>query len=116
MECFSAPLQPSELQAIKRVVSEKLHPQVGLRRDPNSSAPAGTLSLALRGFLCLHALFIERGRIETTWTVLRCFGYGDNLELREDQVPPLLVQDLSAPDQVETTENPLPSLFPPNLP
>ena len=27
--------------------------------------------LSLPGFLFLHALFIERGRLETTWAVLR---------------------------------------------
>jgi Ras family protein T1 len=27
---------------------------------------------------------MERGRHETTWTVLRKFGYGDDLDLRED--------------------------------
>ena len=27
--------------------------------------------LTLQGFLFLHALFIERGRLETTWAVLR---------------------------------------------
>lgn len=35
------------------------------------------------GFIFLHTLFIQRGRLETTWTVLRTFGYGDDLTLRE---------------------------------
>jgi hypothetical protein len=30
--------------------------------------------LTLAGFLFLHSLFIERGRLETTWTVLRSYG------------------------------------------
>lgn len=30
--------------------------------------------LTLQGFLFLHALFIERGRLETTWAVLRRCG------------------------------------------
>ena len=42
------------------------------------------LGLTFAGFLFLHALFIERGRIETTWTVLRKFGYNDVLKLGDD--------------------------------
>jgi Ras family protein T1 len=54
--------------------------------------------LTLTGFLFLHALFIERGRLETTWTVLRKFGYNDEIELRDDV---LLCPSLKrAPDQV----------------
>ncbi|CAD6934271.1 unnamed protein product [Tilletia controversa] len=30
--------------------------------------------LTLLGFLYLHTIFIQRGRLETTWTVLRSFG------------------------------------------
>ena len=35
--------------------------------------------LTLKGFLFLHALFIEKARTETVWTVLRAFGYDDEL-------------------------------------
>lgn len=45
-------------------------------------------SLTLRGFLFLHRLFIQRGRHETTWTVLRKFGYNDNLQLSKDYLFP----------------------------
>ena len=40
------------------------------------------------GFLFLHTLFIQRGRHETTWTVLRKFGYDDNLQLNQDYIWP----------------------------
>lgn len=46
--------------------------------------------LTLPGFLFLHALFIERGRLETTWAVLRKFGYSDELRISElilDETP-----------------------------
>lgn len=43
------------------------------------------------GFLFLHTLFIQRGRHETTWTVLRTFGYDDDLELNQDYLFPLSV-------------------------
>eukprot|EP00897_Mesotaenium_endlicherianum_P008582 jgi/Mesen1/7752/ME000407S06972 len=85
--CFSAPLQPSELAGVKRVVADKVSEGVCER------------GLTLTGFLYLHALFIERGRLETTWTVLRVFGYSDALDLRPDYVnaPPSLAA--AAPDQ-----------------
>lgn len=35
------------------------------------------------GFLYLHTIFIQRGRLETTWTVLRKFGYAEDLRLTE---------------------------------
>ena len=86
MKCFNAPLQPSEVVGVKKVVAEKL---------PEGVNENG---LTLTGFLFLHALFIERGRLETTWTVLRKFGYDDEVKLRDD-----LLQTPSfkrAPDQV----------------
>ncbi|CAG8461994.1 8997_t:CDS:10 [Acaulospora morrowiae] len=71
-KCFNAPLQQQELEGVKEVVKEH--------------EPAGVNEVGLTelGFLFLHTLFIQRGRLETTWTVLRKFGYGDDLSLRED--------------------------------
>jgi Ras family protein T1 len=40
--------------------------------------------LTLPGFLFLHTLFIERGRLETTWQVLRRFGYDFSMHLSQD--------------------------------
>ncbi|RAL54860.1 unnamed protein product [Cuscuta campestris] len=75
VKCFNAPLQPAEIVGVKRVVKEKI--------------PAGVndIGLTLTGFLFLHALFIEKGRLETTWTVLRKFGYNDEIKLRGDCLP-----------------------------
>ncbi|CAI9297232.1 unnamed protein product [Lactuca saligna] len=84
VRCFNAPLQPSEIVDVKRVVQEKV-PE-GVNR----------LGLTLKGFLYLHALFIEKGRLETTWTVLREFGYNDDLELEKENLP---VPSEKAPDQ-----------------
>lgn len=42
----------------------------------------------IAGFLYLHLLFIERGRHETTWTVLRKFGYNENVKLGEEYLYP----------------------------
>lgn len=54
--------------------------------------------LTLPGFLFLHALFIERGRLETTWAVLRKFGYNNELRLSEDALN--VISFSRAPDQV----------------
>ncbi|KAH6818841.1 MIRO-related GTP-ase 1 [Perilla frutescens var. frutescens] len=89
VRCFNAPLAPAEIVGVKSVVREKL--------------PEGVneLGLTLTGFLFLHALFIEKGRIETTWTVLRKFGYNDDLKLRDDY---LSIPRKKPPDQsVELT-------------
>lgn len=53
--------------------------------------------LTLPGFLFLHALFIERGRLETTWAVLRKFGYNEELRLSEEALN--VVNFSRAPDQ-----------------
>lgn len=46
------------------------------------------LPLPCTGFLFLNTLFIQRGRHETTWTILRRFGYSDSLELTADYLCP----------------------------
>ncbi|XP_071920549.1 mitochondrial Rho GTPase 1-like isoform X2 [Coffea arabica] len=84
VRCFNAPLQPAEIVEVKRVVQEKLGEGVN------------DLGLTLTGFLYLHALFIEKGRLETTWTVLRKFGYDDEIKLRD---PYLSIPFKKAPDQ-----------------
>ncbi|KAJ3223966.1 ERMES complex Ca(2+)-binding regulatory GTPase gem1 [Clydaea vesicula] len=71
-KCFGSPLQRQELESIKEVVKE------------NEADGVNEKGLTQRGFLYLHNLFIQKGRLETTWTVLRRFGYGDDLSLRED--------------------------------
>ncbi|KAF9978524.1 ERMES complex Ca(2+)-binding regulatory GTPase gem1 [Actinomortierella ambigua] len=89
IKCFNAPLQLQELEAVKEVVKE---------HEPEGVNDTG---LTETGFLYLHTLFIQRGRLETTWTVLRKFGYGDDLTLRESflcpriEVPPDCSVELS---------------------
>lgn len=54
--------------------------------------PGATSPLPSRaGFLFLNTLFIQRGRHETTWTILRRFGYSDSLELTPDYLFPAWV-------------------------
>ncbi len=58
------------------------------------------MGLTLPGFLFLHALFIERGRLETTWAVLRKFGYDNDLLLSAEVLDQVNLQH--APDQVRS--------------
>ncbi len=44
--------------------------------------------LTEEGFLYLHTVFIQRGRQETTWAVMRKYGYGEDLKLREEFLYP----------------------------
>jgi Ras family protein T1 len=88
VHCFNAPLRTEELAGVKQVVSEKC---------PEGIARNG---LTLKGFLFLHALFIERGRLETTWTVLRRFGYDNKLHLRADVIARGALPTTATPDQV----------------
>ncbi|KZV93467.1 mitochondrial Rho GTPase [Exidia glandulosa HHB12029] len=71
-KCFDAPLQQQEVEGIKAMVRE--HDPSGVRGDEG---------LTEVGFLYLHTMFIQRARLETTWTVLRKFGYGEDLKLTE---------------------------------
>ncbi|SAM07603.1 hypothetical protein [Absidia glauca] len=88
-KCFNAPLQQHELDGVKDVVRE--HDPAGVNEN----------GLTEVGFSYLHSLFIQKGRLETTWTVLRKFGYGDDLSLREDfllpsfEIPPECSVELS---------------------
>ncbi|XP_025225938.1 mitochondrial Rho GTPase 2 isoform X1 [Theropithecus gelada] len=78
--CFGHPLAPQALEDVKTVVCRNVAGGVWEDR------------LTLDGFLFLNTLFIQRGRHETTWTILRSFGYSDTLELTADYLfPPLHV-------------------------
>lgn len=112
-KCFDAPLQSQELEGIKDLVVQA--PIAGHRfpydhlSASGSTSSAGVTSpningkhsppkrahphlrddsLTLSGFLYLHTLFIQRGRLETTWTVLRTFGYGSDLTLEDSFIKP----------------------------
>lgn len=51
--------------------------------------PEGVNSLGLTypGFIHVHHMFLEKGRTETVWAVLREFGYDNDLKLRDDFLP-----------------------------
>ncbi|KAF8919048.1 EF hand associated-domain-containing protein [Mucidula mucida] len=75
-KCFDAPLQLQELEGIREMVQQ--HDEGGVRDG----------GLTEDGFLYLHTIFIRRGRLETTWTVLRKFGYAEDLRLTEEFLSP----------------------------
>lgn len=78
VRCFNAPLQAEEITGVKKVVRDKMPHGVNAK------------GFTLPGFLFLNALFIERGRMETTWAVLRQFGYNDQLRISDtilDEMP-----------------------------
>ncbi|KAL5018123.1 hypothetical protein ScPMuIL_003845 [Solemya velum] len=74
--CFNAPLHPQALEDVKSIVRRNISD--GIMEN----------SISLKGFLFLHTLFIQRGRHETTWTVLRSFGYDDRLQLTKEFLSP----------------------------
>ncbi|KAK6625968.1 hypothetical protein RUM43_006267 [Polyplax serrata] len=74
--CFNVPLQPQILEDVKSAIRKNLSD--GLERN----------CITLNGFLLLHCLFIQKGRNETIWTVLRKFGYDDKLNMSKDYLYP----------------------------
>ncbi|XP_057311662.1 mitochondrial Rho GTPase 1-A-like [Hydractinia symbiolongicarpus] len=76
--CFRNSLPTHGLQEVKNIVQR------------NMDEGVTDVGVTLPGFLFLHTLFIQKGRQETTWTALRRFGYGDNLEIKEDYLVPTL--------------------------
>jgi len=70
--CFGARLQPTDIEDVKSMLEAE-----GPRR-------VTTGGITFDGFLSIHKRFIQRNRAETSWLVLRQFGFNDSLEL---QVP-----------------------------
>ncbi|KAI6652032.1 Mitochondrial Rho GTPase 1-A isoform X3 [Oopsacas minuta] len=88
---FDTGLSEQQLFKMKNFVEQSC--QGGLREG----------NLTLQGFLFVQQSFIEMGRHESTWAVLRKFGYNTHLELREDYLYPLPV--LPPGSHVELSSN-----------
>lgn len=69
MNYFENVLMLQVLDEVKSVIAQNI--AGGIEND----------CITIKGFIFLHCLFIQRGRNETTWTVLRKFGYDESLEL-----------------------------------
>lgn len=80
-QCFDAPLQAEELAGIKDVVLAASLDEPGIIDGGLTEA----------GFLFLQTYFIQKGRLETCWKILRTFGYGEDLTLREKFLYPRYV-------------------------
>ncbi|GAA5820860.1 hypothetical protein JCM3770_007272 [Rhodotorula araucariae] len=74
---FDAPLQARELEGVREVV-EQMTDGAGVEQG----------ALNEEGWLALHTYFVQKGRLETTWKALRCFGYGEDLMLRDEFLYP----------------------------
>jgi hypothetical protein len=75
--CYGVPLAPGEVADVLRTVGERL---------PQGVTPRGGLSLV--GFLYTQALLLQHGRCDAVWAALRAFGYGPQLTLQLDALPP----------------------------
>jgi hypothetical protein len=67
--CFGQPLTPDELGSVRAMVAERM------------ADGLGEGGLLFPGFMYLHTLFLTRGRLESTWAVLRMFGYDGRLHI-----------------------------------
>ncbi|XP_018401868.1 PREDICTED: mitochondrial Rho GTPase isoform X2 [Cyphomyrmex costatus] len=76
--CFNTPLQPQVLEDVKAVLSKNICD--GICNG----------CVTMKGFMYLQCLFIQRGRNETTWAVLRKFGYDNELQMSKEYVHPSL--------------------------
>lgn len=77
--CFDAPLSRDSLEDVKIVIRKNIENGVSANN-----------CITLSGFLYLHNLFMQRGRSHTTWTVLRKFGYNEDLKIASDFLHPPL--------------------------
>ncbi|XP_014212951.1 mitochondrial Rho GTPase [Copidosoma floridanum] len=76
--CFNTPLQPQVLEDVKAVLSKNI--EDGIHNG----------FVTIKGFMFLQCLFIQRGRNETTWAVLRKFGYDNDLQMSKDYINPFI--------------------------
>ena len=63
-------------------------PASSSQTTPTATPTGKVTGLTELGFLYLHTIFIQKGRMETTWTVLRKFGYAEDLRLTEEFLNP----------------------------
>ncbi|XP_065199463.1 mitochondrial Rho GTPase isoform X2 [Planococcus citri] len=77
--CFDTPLRKEAMQDIKTIISKNI----------NGGISSNNM-ITLAGFLFLHNLFMQRGRSQTTWAVLRRFGYQENLDISKEYLYPKL--------------------------
>lgn len=88
-KCFGSPLSDNDLDSIKDAI-QKLSPE-----------SINEKGIDQNGFITLNKIYVERGRHETVWIILRTFHYTDSLSLRDSflhpkfDVPPYTSAELS---------------------
>lgn len=99
--CFNIPLQPQVLEDVKAVLSKNIQDGIcsgcvtlkGILHIVFSNNRHRNTFFSFIGFMYLQCLFIQRGRNETTWAVLRKFGYDNELQMSKEYIYPLLVHN-----------------------
>lgn len=81
-------MQRADLAQLKTIVED------------NVPEGVNSLGFTLPGFIYIHNMFLKKGRTETFWAVLRKFGYGNDLKLRDDL---FIAPSKQASDQVILT-------------
>ena len=90
LKCFGINIQPYALNEVKSVIKKK------------ASDGLVNQNLTLKGFLILNTLFVEKGRHETIWRILKHFGYDRLLNISKDYVPK--IQRYDANCSIELTQ------------
>lgn len=75
VRCFGIPLMPSHSRGLIKFVQERCP----LRVKENG--------LTVDGFLVLITKIIKQGKLKTLWTMLRTFGYNNDLRLVDEMIP-----------------------------
>ncbi|KAF8091864.1 hypothetical protein N665_0433s0031 [Sinapis alba] len=75
VRCFDIPLMPYHSRALIKCVQE---------RCPEGVKENG---LTIDGFLVLITKLIKDGTIKTLWTILRTFGYNNDIRLADEMIP-----------------------------
>jgi Ras family protein T1 len=77
LKCFGVSLNSVSLQEVKALLNTNTNANERNEHLLNNQ-------VTLNGFLFLHTLFFKKGRQETSWTVLKKFGYDKNLSLNHE--------------------------------
>lgn len=83
---FSKTLAPADLDHIKRSVAPQQQPSA----DASLTEPETPKGITMPGFILLNQMFVEKGRHETLWMILRKFHYADSLTLADSFLHPRL--------------------------
>lgn len=89
--CFDSPFQHQVIDEVKLILIHTVENGI-----INSC-------FTLTGFYYLHCLFIQRGRTETFWAVLRKFGYDNNLNMTKEYTHPIV--EISPESTIEISQS-----------